>query len=89
MKIELKDDDTVLIMDKDGECKIYIPDLNDEDNVPNNVFFMSSILLLINTDEEFNDFVIDRFNKKLDELDNLNPFEVEDTEDAEEEVYDG
>lgn len=78
--IKLNPDDAALVMNKEGDIKAYIPNMDTEDTVPDNVFFISALLLLANTDEEFNDYVTDKFIKKLEEIETDDIFDIEEQE---------
>ncbi len=66
--IELEKTDVAFVLTKEGEISMHIPELGDEDNVPEYVLYVTA-LGVFSKDEDFVEYVLDKFYGKLDELD--------------------
>lgn len=84
-KIELKPDDIGLVMKPDGEIQIIMPKLEDDDNVPVHVQFLTGIVMLMETDKAFVDEVLERFYTLLAEKTSWKP-DIQPIPDKEKEV---
>lgn len=65
--VTLQPDDMAVVMEKDGSMLMYMPNMNEEDPVPFHVQVLSAIMLLSKTDQEFVNYVMDNFYKKIEE----------------------
>jgi hypothetical protein len=69
MLIELDISDSALIIHDSGEISLFVPNLDDDDVVPDNVVRLSIIgVLLSNNDEEFIDFLNSRIKESADSI---------------------
>ncbi len=64
---ELGPDDTGVIMTAGGEIQIVLPKINDNKNLPTHVQFMAAIIMLMETDKNFVDEVLNKFYKLLED----------------------
>lgn len=57
--IILQPDDVALIVKANGDIRVYLPKLKDEENVPNNVLTLSLLAILLKDKEnkEFKEFL--------------------------------
>ena len=65
--IELEDDAAALIMTADGKLEVHIPVEFEGDMVPAPIQFMAALSILTGSDEEFFLYVMDKFNKMVEE----------------------
>lgn len=66
-EIKLEDDEVALVMNSKGAVQIYWPEMENEDDVPDNVKFMSAIAVVCTTDEEVIELMWEKFNKLIEE----------------------
>lgn len=59
--IELEDDEAALVVNEDWTVKMSIPQLGDEDNVPDHLLYMTALSVLTTNDPEFIAYVMDKF----------------------------
>jgi len=64
--IELEDDEVAFIMDSDKNVQLHIPKMDDEDNVPEHVQFMSAISVVCTTDVEVIELIWKKFYEFAD-----------------------
>lgn len=66
--IELEDDEVAFIMNSNKDVKFVFPEMDDEDNVPEYIQFMSAMMLVCTTDEEVIELIWEKFNKLIEEV---------------------
>lgn len=66
--ITLEDDEVALVMDSDSNVSIYFPNLDDGENVPDHMQFMSAIAVVTTTDQEVIDLIWEKFHKLAEEV---------------------
>lgn len=65
--IELEDDEVAVIMNSNKDIKFVFPEMDDEDNVPEYIQFMSALMVVCTTDEEVIELIWEKFNKLIEE----------------------
>jgi hypothetical protein len=64
--IELEDDEVAFIMNSNGDAKFVMPHMEDEDNVPEYVQFMSAMMVVCTTDAEVIELIWQKFHELVD-----------------------
>lgn len=64
--IVLENNEAALVMDSDSNIKIYFPDMDDEDTVPDYIQFMSALAVVATTDEEVIELIWKKFYEFAD-----------------------
>ena len=65
--IKLKDDEAALIMDSNDNISVYFPNMDEDDDVPNYVQFISALAYVATTDQEVIDLIWEKFHKLIEE----------------------
>ena len=65
--IELKEDEVALVMNSDENIRLFIPDMAEDDTVPEYVQFMVAISVICTSDQEVINMIWEKFNEVVDE----------------------
>jgi hypothetical protein len=63
--IELKDNEAAFVLNEEGGMRMYIPNVGDDENMPENGLFMSAIGVLLKKDDGLYQYVMDRFFEEI------------------------
>ncbi len=66
--IKLEDDEAALVMDSDGNVSIYLPHMDEDDDIPEHVQFVAALASVATTDQEIIDLVWEKFYEAADEV---------------------
>jgi len=64
--IKLEDDEVALVVDSDSNFSIYLPQMDDDDVIPDHMQFMTAIAVVTTTDQEVIDLIWERFYKLME-----------------------
>lgn len=66
--IKLEDDEAALVMDSDGNVNIYLPHMDDDDDVPEHMQFVAALAAVATTDQEVIELIWEKFYEAVDEV---------------------
>ena len=66
--ITLEDDEVALVMDSDSNVSIYFPHIDDDEDVPDHIQFVSALAAVATTDQEVIDLIWEKFYEAVDEV---------------------
>jgi len=66
--IELEDDDAVLVINGNRQIDFYLPELGDDDVVPEYIMYLTALAVFTKSDDEFVRDVLGKFQKMMDEV---------------------
>ncbi len=61
--IELADDEAALVINKNRKIQFFLPDLEDDDNVPEYIQYLTALAIFTQSDDEFVRDVLGKFQK--------------------------
>jgi hypothetical protein len=69
--IELSEDEAALVVGKNREVQFYLPKLDEDENVPQHVMYLTALAVLTQNDDEFVKSVLDKFYGMMEESENV------------------
>lgn len=67
--LELEDDEVAFVMNSKEDIKLVLPEMDDNDNVPDYIQFISALAVVCVSDKEVIDLIWEKFNKLIEEVD--------------------
>lgn len=66
--IQLAKDDAALIINADREVQFFLPEIGDDDTVPEYVMYLTALAVFTQSDDEFVRDVLGKFQKMMAEV---------------------
>jgi hypothetical protein len=74
--ITLEEDQAALVIGPSGSPELYMPKLDEEENVPPHVIYFVELMILTTNDQEFVDEIMEKAYKRMDELADENETDI-------------